>query len=226
MHPRAAGAGIEQADHHRDSSGHRRAVVAQRCRADSSHRHSAADPRLPLRPVASLLPLAGMHLSPGTMCCAGTLEPRKNLGVLFEATPAFRLTSQRFPLVVAGMAGWHTDALDGLGPPTDGYWASCACWAMCPTHCCRCCMPGAAFAFPLALRRLWPAAAGAPPAGVPVLVSSTTRRCRKWWATPAPNWPTRTMWTPCAPALLACWTTRAGAQQPGRLLAFGGRGRL
>ena len=74
----------------------------------------AADPRFAPHPAASLaLPLAGMQLSPGNyVLCVGTLEPRKNLGVLFEAYAGLpSALRQRFPLVVAGMAGWHTDAL-------------------------------------------------------------------------------------------------------------------
>ena len=43
----------------------------------------------------------------------GTLEPRKNLSIVFDAyqqlPPAIR---QRYPLVLAGLKGWHTQAIE------------------------------------------------------------------------------------------------------------------
>ena len=72
----------------------------------------AADTRFHPRSIDTLSPiLAGVGLqAQGYVLCVGTLEPRKNLGVLFAAysklPPALR---QRYPLVIAGMSGWHTE---------------------------------------------------------------------------------------------------------------------
>ena len=74
----------------------------------------AADPRFHPRNAASLTPeLASLGLEPGGyVLCVGTLEPRKNLSVLFEAYAGLPSSlRQRYPLVVAGMSGWHTDKL-------------------------------------------------------------------------------------------------------------------
>lgn len=108
---------IERADHIIVISEATRRAVQQRFAVPDARLSVtllAADPRFAPRPAASLaLPLAGMQLSPGNyVLCVGTLEPRKNLGVLFEAYAGLpSALRQRFPLVVAGMAGWHTDAL-------------------------------------------------------------------------------------------------------------------
>lgn len=74
----------------------------------------AADPRFHPRPQETLIPQLGpLGLSPGAyLLCVGTLEPRKNLGTLFSAYAALPdALRRRFPLVVAGMRGWHTDQL-------------------------------------------------------------------------------------------------------------------
>jgi alpha-1,3-rhamnosyl/mannosyltransferase len=76
--------------------------------------HLAADPRFHPRPAAALVaPLAQLGLVPGRyLLCVGTLEPRKNLPTLFAAYAGLPAAlRQRYPLVVAGLAGWHTDAL-------------------------------------------------------------------------------------------------------------------
>lgn len=74
----------------------------------------AADGRF--RPMAcgeSAPQLAELGLAPGEYVLAvGTLEPRKNLPVLFAAYAALPAAlRRRFPLVVAGMQGWHCEAL-------------------------------------------------------------------------------------------------------------------
>lgn len=44
--------------------------------------------------------------------CVGTLEPRKNLSVLFKAYACLPSSLRsKFPLVIAGMHGWHTSEL-------------------------------------------------------------------------------------------------------------------
>lgn len=74
----------------------------------------AADARFRPHTATELAPmLAAWGLAQGHyVLSVGTLEPRKNLTALFEAyaglAPALR---QRFPLVVAGMSGWHTQGL-------------------------------------------------------------------------------------------------------------------
>jgi len=76
--------------------------------------HLAADARFHPRPATTLAPLlAPLGLTPGGyILCVGTLEPRKNLLTLFAAysglPPQLR---RRFPLVVAGMSGWHSKDL-------------------------------------------------------------------------------------------------------------------
>lgn len=74
----------------------------------------AADARFRPHSTLELAPvLAAWGLVRGQyLLSVGTLEPRKNLTALFDAyaglAPALR---QRFPLVVAGMSGWHTQGL-------------------------------------------------------------------------------------------------------------------
>jgi alpha-1,3-rhamnosyl/mannosyltransferase len=44
--------------------------------------------------------------------CVSTLEPRKNIGTLLDAYLALpEMLRRRFPLVIAGAPGWHSDAL-------------------------------------------------------------------------------------------------------------------
>ncbi|MDR2637493.1 MAG: glycosyltransferase family 4 protein [Zoogloeaceae bacterium] len=74
--------------------------------------HLAADSRFHPRADAELrAPLAGLGLIPGGyLLCVGTLEPRKNLPVLFAAYRALPDSlRRRYPLVVAGMSGWHCE---------------------------------------------------------------------------------------------------------------------
>lgn len=74
----------------------------------------AADARFHPRDADSLAPLLlGLGLIPGAyMLCVGTLEPRKNLSTLFAAYAGLPdALRQRYPLVVAGMKGWNTDAM-------------------------------------------------------------------------------------------------------------------
>ena len=74
----------------------------------------AADARFMPRPPDTLRPaLAQFGLAPqGYVLCVGTLEPRKNLSTLFAAYAGLPVAlRQRFPLVVAGMAGWRTEGL-------------------------------------------------------------------------------------------------------------------
>lgn len=74
----------------------------------------AADTRfrpLSIESVQTILQSFGLDWK-SYVLCVGTLEPRKNLEVLFEAfaqLPDF--LRRRFPLVVAGMRGWHSDSL-------------------------------------------------------------------------------------------------------------------
>ena len=58
--------------------------------------------------------LAGYELSYGKYILAvGTLEPRKNLQTVLEAYQMLpQAIRQRFPLVVAGMKGWNTSAIE------------------------------------------------------------------------------------------------------------------
>jgi len=74
----------------------------------------AADPRFQPRADEALTPvLARLGLTPGGyVLCVGTLEPRKNLPTLFAAYAGLPADlRQRYPLVVAGMAGWGTEGL-------------------------------------------------------------------------------------------------------------------
>jgi alpha-1,3-rhamnosyl/mannosyltransferase len=49
----------------------------------------------------------------GYLLAVGTLEPRKNLGVALEAFAQLpKTTRQLYPLVLAGMKGWHTSAME------------------------------------------------------------------------------------------------------------------
>jgi alpha-1,3-rhamnosyl/mannosyltransferase len=74
----------------------------------------AADARFHPRPRPQLeTPLATLGLCPGAyLLCVGTLEPRKNLPLLFAAYSGLPGTlRRRFPLVVAGMPGWGGNTL-------------------------------------------------------------------------------------------------------------------
>jgi glycosyltransferase involved in cell wall biosynthesis len=74
----------------------------------------AADPRFRPQQADTLAPaLAGLSLiARAYVLCVGTLEPRKNLTTLFLAYAGLPAAlRQRFPLVVAGMSGWNTEAL-------------------------------------------------------------------------------------------------------------------
>jgi alpha-1,3-rhamnosyl/mannosyltransferase len=74
----------------------------------------AADARFKPRSKEVLAPaLAPLGLAPeGYVLCVGTLEPRKNLITLFDAYARLSAPLRaRYPLVLAGMKGWHTDAL-------------------------------------------------------------------------------------------------------------------
>lgn len=72
--------------------------------------HLAADARFRPLPSSALdAPLAHFGLRPGGyVLSVGTLEPRKNLATLFAAYEALpQVLRQTFPLVVAGITGWH-----------------------------------------------------------------------------------------------------------------------
>ncbi len=74
----------------------------------------AADPRFQPQPADALAPaLASLGLTTEAyVLCVGTLEPRKNLTTLFLAYGGLPAAlRQRYPLVVAGMSGWNTEAL-------------------------------------------------------------------------------------------------------------------
>lgn len=74
----------------------------------------AADPRFQPQPADALAPrLASLGLrTEAYVLCVGTLEPRKNLSTLFLAYAGLpAVLRQRYPLVVAGMSGWNTEAL-------------------------------------------------------------------------------------------------------------------
>jgi alpha-1,3-rhamnosyl/mannosyltransferase len=74
----------------------------------------AADPRFQPQPAEALAPaLASLGLTTEAyVLCVGTLEPRKNLTTLFLAYSGLPAAlRQRYPLVVAGMSGWNTEAL-------------------------------------------------------------------------------------------------------------------
>lgn len=74
----------------------------------------AADARFQPRSVDALMPaLMSFGLAPEEyVLCVGTLEPRKNLITLFEAYSRLPANlRKRYPLVLAGMRGWHTEAL-------------------------------------------------------------------------------------------------------------------
>lgn len=69
---------------------------------------------------AELDAIARRHdLRPGYLLALGTVEPRKNLGTLVEAWLRLRDDGWGGQLVLAGSAGWRTDALDArLAEPT------------------------------------------------------------------------------------------------------------
>lgn len=74
----------------------------------------AADPRF--RPMSSAQlqsPMAYLKQEEkGYVLSVGTLEPRKNLSTLFAAYAGLpNVLRRRYPLVVAGMKGWHTEEL-------------------------------------------------------------------------------------------------------------------
>ena len=74
----------------------------------------AADPRFQPQSTDTLTPaLANLGLrAEAYVLCVGTLEPRKNLSTLFSAYAGLPAAlRQRYPLVVAGMSGWNTEAL-------------------------------------------------------------------------------------------------------------------
>lgn len=74
----------------------------------------AADARYaPVDGAQQTRDLAALGLQPGGyVLCVGTLEPRKNLQTLFDAYAGLpKPLRKRFPLVVVGMKGWHTDAV-------------------------------------------------------------------------------------------------------------------
>lgn len=74
--------------------------------------HLAADPRFHPRESEILQQdLVPLGLIPGGyLLSVGTLEPRKNLTTLFAAYASLPdALRQRFPLVVAGMSGWHQE---------------------------------------------------------------------------------------------------------------------
>lgn len=74
----------------------------------------AADPRFQPQPADALAPrLASLGLTTEAyVLCVGTLEPRKNLTTLFLAYGGLSAAlRKRYPLVVAGMSGWNTEAL-------------------------------------------------------------------------------------------------------------------
>ena len=74
----------------------------------------AADPRFQPQSADALAPaLASLGLTTEAyVLCVGTLEPRKNLTTLFLAYGGLPVAlRQRYPLVVAGMSGWNTEAL-------------------------------------------------------------------------------------------------------------------
>lgn len=80
----------------------------------------AADSRFqPIAPEALTTTLAGLGLNPQAyVLTVGTLEPRKNLTTLFAAYAGLPTAlRKRFPLVLAGMKGWHTEGL--LKPAED-----------------------------------------------------------------------------------------------------------
>lgn len=67
-----------------------------------------------MQPTLSRLGLAER----GYLLCVGTLEPRKNLGLVIKAFAQLRPAQQaRYPLVIAGMSGWHTSPLERLLRP-------------------------------------------------------------------------------------------------------------
>ncbi len=82
--------------------------------------HLAADPVFHPRDEEALqLPLAQLGLEAGTyLLTVGTLEPRKNLHTLFLAYQQLPAPlRQAFPLVVAGMSGWHQESLLEFASP-------------------------------------------------------------------------------------------------------------
>lgn len=108
---------IERADHLIVIS-HATQVALQQWFAVPDHKitntYLAADARFQPRSQETLAPaLAQMGLQPEAyVLCVGTLEPRKNLITLFEAYARLPAALRaRYPLVLAGMKGWHTEAL-------------------------------------------------------------------------------------------------------------------
>lgn len=78
---------------------------------------------VPLGVEAMFQPRTELHCQPvlqasslryqSYLLAVGTLEPRKNLGVALEAFARLPATMRkRFPLVLAGMKGWHTSAME------------------------------------------------------------------------------------------------------------------
>lgn len=108
---------IEQADHLIVISDATGKALSRWFNVDPSRittTYLAADFRFQPRPAATLMSaLASFGLTPGGyVLSVGTLEPRKNLAVLlaaYEGLPT--VLRQRYPLVVAGMSGWHSEAL-------------------------------------------------------------------------------------------------------------------
>lgn len=72
----------------------------------------------PREHAALQAPLAGFDVRPGGyLLCVGTLEPRKNLPLALRAYGRLPASLRaRFPLLIAGMPGWHLDELDGVLP--------------------------------------------------------------------------------------------------------------
>jgi len=66
------------------------------------------------RPAADLIPILGKYgLNPGGYSLyVGTIEPRKNLGVLLDAYALLPLSVRmQWPLVLIGYSGWHSEIL-------------------------------------------------------------------------------------------------------------------
>src|SRR5690606_26916426 len=76
--------------------------------------HLAGAPEFKPRPADELAaPLARLGLSHDGYCLmSATIEPRKNIGVLLDAYERLpRDLALRFPLVLCGYYGWHSDDL-------------------------------------------------------------------------------------------------------------------
>ena len=115
--PRNMPAAMAKADHIMVISEATGAALQRWFNVDKSritNTYLAADPRFQPQPADTLaVALASLGLTTEAyVLCVGTLEPRKNLTTLFlaygELPAALR---QRYPLVVAGMSGWNTEAL-------------------------------------------------------------------------------------------------------------------